>query len=149
MLNKVLIQGRFVRNPELRKTQSGKSVASFTLAVERDYAQAGQQRETDFLPCTIWGNAADFVNSHFSKGSMATVCGRIEIQNYTDRDGNKRTTPNIQVENIYFCGEKSSEKRSDNQASTKSSKSKNEYFSSSGREQQAFTDYADDDDLPF
>ena len=150
MLNKTILQGRLVRDPEMRTTQSGKSIASFTLAVERDFAPQGQQKETDFINCTAWNGTADFIAKYFSKGSMATVCGSLQIQNYTDRDGNKRSTPNVNVENIYFAGEKRAEKSKDSEKNKSTAKGKGAYSSKSAVKQ-TFEEVEEttDDNLPF
>lgn len=150
MLNKIILQGRLVRDPEMRTTQSGKSIASFTLAVERDFAPQGQQKETDFINCTAWNGTADFISRYFSKGGMATVCGSLQIQNYTDRDGNKRTSPNVNVENVYFAGEKRAEKSKDGEKSKSTAKGKSAY-SSKPAPKQTFEEMEDgpDNDLPF
>lgn len=150
MLNKIILSGRLVRDPEMRTTQSGKSIASFTLAVERDFAPQGQKKETDFINCTAWNGTADFMSRYFSKGSMATVCGSLQIQNYTDRDGNKRSTPNVNVENVYFAGEKRAEKSDSGENSRSAAKGKGAY-SSKPAAKQTFEEMeeATDDDLPF
>ncbi len=150
MLNKIILSGRLVRDPEMRTTQSGKSIASFTLAVERDFAPQGQNKETDFINCTAWNGTADFMSRYFSKGSMATVCGSLQIQSYTDRDGNKRTSPNVNVENIYFAGEKRAEKSDSGENSRSAAKGKGAY-SSKPAPKQTFGEMEDgsDDDLPF
>ena len=150
MLNKIILQGRLVRDPEMRTTQSGKSIASFTLAVERDFAPQGQQKETDFINCTAWNGTADFISRYFSKGSMATVCGSLQIQNYTDRDGNKRSAPNVNVENVYFAGEKRTEKSKDGEKSKSVAKGKSAY-SSKATPKQTSEEMEDgsDDELPF
>lgn len=106
MLNRITIQGRIVKKPEMRVTQSGKSVASFTLAVERDYAAQGQERETDFLDVNAWNQTAEFVGKYFDKGSMAIVDGRLKIRNWTDKEGNKRRNAEIEADRVYFCGGK-------------------------------------------
>lgn len=149
MLNKIILSGRLVRDPEMRTTQSGKSIASFTLAVERDFAPQGQQKETDFINCTAWNGTADFISRYFSKGSMATVCGSLQIQTYTDRDGNKRTSPNVNVENVYFAGEKRAEKSENVEKSKSAAKGKSAY-SSKATPKQTFEEMdGDGDDLPF
>ena len=150
MLNKIILQGRRVRDPEMRTTQSGKSIASFTLAVERDFAPQGQQKETDFINCTAWNGTADFISRYFSKGSMATVCGSLQIRSYTDRDGNKRSAPNVNVENVYFAGEKRAEKSKDSEKSKSVAKGKSAY-SSKVTPKQTFEEMEDgpDNDLPF
>lgn len=150
MLNKIILSGRLVRDPEMRTTQSGKSIASFTLAVDRDFAPQGQKKETDFINCTAWNGTADFMSRYFSKGSMATVCGSLQIQNYTDRDGNKRSAPNVNVENVYFAGEKRAEKSDSGENSRSAAKGKSAY-SSKPAAKQTFEEMeeATDDDLPF
>lgn len=110
MLNLIIITGRLTKDPELRMTQSQKDVASFTLAVDRDYQQQGEPRETDFIPCVAWGKTAEFVSKWFTKGSMATVSGRLQLRKWTDRDGNKRETAEVVAERVYF-GERRQEKQ--------------------------------------
>lgn len=106
MLNMIIVQGRVVKKPELRVTQSGTSVASFTLAVERDYTAQGRERETDFIDVNAWSQKAEFVEKYFDKGSMAIVSGRLQIRNWTDKDGNKRRSAEIVADHIYFSGSK-------------------------------------------
>ena len=89
MLNHITIMGRLTRDPELRRTGSGVAVASFTVAVDRDYAADGQERETDFIDCVAWRNTGEFVSKYFTKGSMAVVSGRLQIRSWSDKDGNK------------------------------------------------------------
>ena len=107
MLNTVIIMGRLTRDPEMRTTQSGVSVASFTLAVDRDYSGA-EEKQTDFIDCTAWRHSADFVSKYFAKGSMAIVKGRLQIDNYTDNEGNKRKSAKVIADNIYFGESKKS-----------------------------------------
>ena len=103
MLNHITIMGRLVRDPELRYTSSQTPVASFTLAVDRDFASRdGGERQTDFIDCVAWRQSAEFVNKYFTKGSMAVVAGRLQIRDWNDRDGNKRRSAEVVVENIYF-----------------------------------------------
>ena len=101
MLNTITIMGRLTKNPELRRTGSGKAVTSFTLAVDRDF-NSGGEKETDFIECVAWGNTAEFVNNYFSKGRMAVVNGRLQIRNWNDKDGNKRKAAEVVVNNVYF-----------------------------------------------
>ena len=103
MLNVATIMGRFVRDPELRKTGSGKSVASFSLAVDRDRKNESGDRDVDFIDCVAWGQTCDFVSKYFQKGSMAVVSGRLQVRSWTDKDGNKRRASEIVVGNIYFA----------------------------------------------
>lgn len=102
MLNVCTIMGRLVRDPELRRTGSGVAVASFTLAVDRDFAKDGGEKEVDFIDCIAWRGAGEFVSKYFSKGSMAIVSGRLQIRSWTDKDGNKRRNAEIVSENVYF-----------------------------------------------
>lgn len=106
MLNTITIQGRLTRNPELRRTGSGKAVANFAVACERDFNEGGE-KATDFIECVAWRNTAEFASKYFSKGKMAVVKGRLQIRAYTDKDGNKRTAAEVVVESLYFCGDKS------------------------------------------
>ena len=103
MLNTVIIMGRLTRDPEMRTTQSGVAVASFTLAVDRDFGgRDGGEKQTDFIDCTAWRHTAEFVSKYFSKGRMAVVSGRLQIDNYTDNDGNTRKAAKVIADNIYF-----------------------------------------------
>ena len=102
MLNHTVIMGRLTRDPELRRTNSGVSVASFALAVERDFKGKNGEKETDFIDCTAWREKAEFASKYFSKGSMAVVSGRLQMKSWTDKDGDKRTGAEVVVENIYF-----------------------------------------------
>lgn len=106
MLNQVAIQGRLVRDPELRRTGSGKPVTSFTLACERDFAdkQTGK-KGVDFIECVAWGGTAETIEKYFSKGRMISLTGRLQIRDWTDKNGQKRRTVEILVGNVYFCGD--------------------------------------------
>lgn len=98
MLNKVVIMGRFTRDPEMRFTSTQKPVTSFTLAVDRD----GKDNGTDFIDCVAWNSTAEFVNKYFSKGRMAVVSGALQIRDWTDKDGNKRRSAEVVVRDVYF-----------------------------------------------
>lgn len=102
MLNRCTLMGRMVRNPELRRTNSGTAVASFTLAVDRDFTPKDGEKETDFIDVVAWKHTAEFVEKYFSKGRMAVVDGRLQIRGWTDKDGNKRRTAEIVADNVYF-----------------------------------------------
>lgn len=106
MLNHITIMGRLVRDPELRRTGSGIAVASFTVAVDRDFSQDGK-KETDFIDCVAWRNTGEFVSKYFNKGSMIVVKGRLQIRNWTDKDGNKRRSAEVVADNCYFGSTKS------------------------------------------
>lgn len=109
MLNQIAIQGRIVRDPELRRTDSGKAVTSFSVACDRDFknSQTGE-KEVDFLDCVAWGSTAETVERYFRKGQMAMVTGRLQIRQYTDKNGQKRRYAEILVSSVYFCGGKES-----------------------------------------
>lgn len=107
MLNKVILMGRLVRDPELRRTASGVAVASFTLAVDRDFSSKdSNEKETDFIDCVAWRNTGEFVSKYFTKGRMACVSGRLQLRDWTDKDGNKRRSAEIVADNVYFADSK-------------------------------------------
>lgn len=102
MLNNVIIMGRLTRDPELRRTQSGTAVTSFTMAVDRDFKSQSGEKETDFIDVVAWRSTAEFVAKYFTKGRMAVVEGRLQIRDWTDKDGNKRRNVEVLADNIYF-----------------------------------------------
>ena len=103
MLNHITIMGRLTRDPELRRTGSGIAVASFTVAVDRDFGgRDGGERETDFIDCVAWRQTGEFVSKYFTKGSMIVVSGRLQIRNWNDKDGNKRRSAEVVADNCYF-----------------------------------------------
>ena len=102
MLNKIFLMGRLTRDPELRRTQSGTAVTSFSLAVDRDFKGQNGEKETDFIDVVAWRNTAEFVSKFFTKGRMAIVEGRLQIRDYTDRDGNKRRAAEVVADTVYF-----------------------------------------------
>ena len=103
MLNHIVIMGRMVRDPELRTTQGGTNVCSFTLACDRDFkAKDSGEKETDFIDCVAWRSTAEFVSKYFAKGRMAVVLGRLQLRDWTDRDGNKRRAAEIVADSVYF-----------------------------------------------
>ena len=106
--------GRLTRDPELRRTGSGTAVTSFSLACDRDFKSQSGDKETDFIEVVAWKNTAEFVSKYFSKGRMAVVEGRLQIRDWTDKAGNKRTTAEVVAENVYFADSKRSESN-DNQ----------------------------------
>lgn len=138
MLNVITIAGRMVSDPELRRTNSGVAVTSFTLAVDRDYTKDGAEKETDFIDCVAWKNTAEFVSKYFGKGRMAVVSGRLQIRSWTDKDGNKRRNAEVVVDNVYFADSKkdTGEKY---EAATKQSALESDYAAI----------YGDDEQLPF
>ena len=103
MLNHITIMGRLTRDPELRRTGTGVAVASFTLAVDRDFGKnENGERETDFIDCVAWRQTGEFVSKYFTKGRMAVVSGRLQIRSWTDKEGNKRRTAEVVADNVYF-----------------------------------------------
>lgn len=102
MLNTCVLMGRLVNDPELRMTSGNHAVASFRLAVDRDFKSADGNKATDFIDIVAFRNTAEFATKFFSKGRMAVVSGRLQMRNWTDKDGNKRTSAEIVADNIYF-----------------------------------------------
>ena len=128
MLNHITIMGRLVRDPEMRRTQSGIAVTSFTLAVERDYAgKDSSEKETDFIDCVAWRQAGEFVNNYFKKGRMACVSGRLEIHIWTDKDGNKRRSAEVIAENVYFADSKKDTDSGDSRPTAAADDARNDY----------------------
>ena len=110
MLNHITIMGRLVRDPELRRTGSGIAVASFSVAVDRDFGgRDGGEKETDFIDCVAWRQTGEFVSKYFTKGRMIVVSGRLQIRSWTDKDGNKRRTAEVVADNCYFGDSKRDE----------------------------------------
>ncbi len=110
MLNHIIIMGRMVRDPELRSTQSGTSVCSFTLACDRDFkSKDGGEKETDFIDCVAWRSTAEFVSKYFTKGRMMAVEGRLQLRDWVDKEKNKRRSAEIQVSSAYFADSKAKE----------------------------------------
>ena len=132
MLNKGILMGRLTRDPELRHTQSGTAVCSFTLAIDRDRKDANGEKQTDFIDCVAWNKQAEFVAQWFSKGMMAIVVGRIQSRKWQDQNGNNRTVIEINCEDVSFGETKKNRENS-------------------GRQTSDFipTDEADDDEPPF
>ena len=103
MLNHIVLMGRLTRDPELRRTGSGVAVATFSLAVDRDFgSSATGEKETDFIDIVVWRNTAEFVSKYFTKGRMAVVSGRLQIRTWTDKEGNKRRSAEVVADNVYF-----------------------------------------------
>ena len=106
MLNRITIMGRLTRDPELRRTDSGVAVASFTIACDRDFGEKDGQKEVDFIDCVAWRNTGEFVSKYFTKGRMAVISGRLQIRSWTDKDGNKRKAAEVVADNAYFADSK-------------------------------------------
>ena len=114
MLNTVTIMGRMTADPELRHTQSGVAVVTFRLAVDRDFKDKDGKKKADFLPVVCWRGTAEFVSKYFSKGRLVAVCGRLQVREYTTKDGDKRYATEIVAENVYFGDSKREDKPAEN-----------------------------------
>ena len=144
MLNRITIQGRMVKNPEMRMTQSGTPVTSFTLAVERDFANGTGAKETDCIDCVSFRSTPEFASKYFRKGSLTVASGRLQIRNWEDKDGNKRRNAEVVVDAIYFAERKRDDAAPEDHASPSYPESTQPSFSG------GFTELTDsDDELPF
>ena len=102
MLNHITAAGRLTKDPELRRTQNGVAVASFTIACDRDIKDASGNKQTDFIDCVAWRNTAEFVDKYLTRGRMVIVSGRLQMRDWTDKNGNKRRNAEILAESVYF-----------------------------------------------
>ena len=136
MLNHIVLMGRLTRDPELRHTQSGTAVAGFSLAVERDFKGDTGDRETDFIDCVAWRSTAEFVSKYLSKGRMAIVDGRLQMRDWTDRDGNKRRSAEVVADHVYFGDSKREAGTTQGQITAY-------------QPNDAFEELGDDEDVPF
>lgn len=144
MLNHITIMGRLTRDPELRRTGSGLAVASFTVAVDRDWPNKETgEKETDFIDCVAWRQTGEFVSKYFTKGSMIVVSGRLQVRTWNDKDGNKRKTAEIVADNVYF-----GESKKKDSASTTPTHWDSPYYIPPTRNDFAMLD-DDDAQLPF
>ena len=143
MLNKAILMGRLTRDPELRHTQSNMAVCSFSLAIDRGRKDQNGERQTDFIDCVAWRQTGEFVSKYFQKGSMAAVTGRLQIRDWQDKEGNKRRSAEVVVDNVYF-GESKGGNRSNSSAPNE--------ISPSGKPYPAGTTFEEtniESDLPF
>lgn len=159
MLNVVVLTGRLVADPELKTTQSGNSVCTFRVAVDRSYAPQGEERKADFITVTAWRKTAEFVSKYFQKGSMISVQGRLETRQYQDKNGNNRTATEVLAAEVGFCGPKAADKTAvrdfDKQTESYTSEANASYsapqaaqnFSQGSTDD--FAEITDDGDLPF
>ena len=146
MLNHITLMGRLTRDPELRHTQSGVAVASFSLAVERDFSSRdGGDKQTDFIDCVAWRNTAEFVSRYFTKGQLVAVSGRLQIRDWTDKDGGKRRSAEVVVDNAYFAESKRNREEYSPGAPSVPQKFNDSFMSDSSN----FVELEDDGDLPF
>ena len=139
-LNRIVIMGRLCADPELRRTNSGTAVVRFTIAVDRDFKAQNGEKETDFIDIVAWRNTAEFVSKYFSKGRMAVVEGRLQIRDWTDKDGNKRRTAEVLADNVYF---------GDSKNSTSGATQQDNFGALNERMSQGFAEIEDSDELPF
>ena len=148
MLNRIILMGRLTRDPELRRTQQGTAVASFSLAVDRDFkGRDSGERATDFIDIVAWRNTAEFVSKYITKGRMAVVEGRLQIREWTDRDGGKRRSAEVIADNIYFGDSRRDGESSGGSYSRASAPAPVDYGMPMGDQFAELTD--DDGDLPF
>lgn len=151
MLNCAVIMGRLTADPELRTTNSGISVTSFSVAVDRRYSRQSEERQTDFINVVAWRQTAEFVTRYFHKGSMIAVQGSIQTRNYEDRNGNKRTAFEIVADNVSFCGSKAETGPKDNSPAEPPAQTARPSVSVSAEDDYTVLPAGDfdDDDLPF
>ena len=143
MLNKVILMGRLTRDPEQKSTQSGISVTTFTLAVDRGYAKAGEERQADFINIVAFRASADFVARYFTKGQLVAVCGRLQTRNWDDNEGKRHYVTEVVADEVHFA----EPKRDSYGAGAPQAGSDNFYQPAVNT--QGFTTDVDDDDLPF
>ena len=135
-MNVAILMGRLTADPELKHTPNNVAVTSFTIAVARSYAKAGEARQTDFIDIVAWRSTAEFICKYFRKGQMIALQGSIQTRSYTDKQGNKRKAFEVVADGVHFCGGKSEEKTSDTAYAAP-------------QEAPEHIDVTDDDDLPF
>lgn len=151
MLNHIVLQGRLTRDPELRHTQSNVAVATFSLACDRDFKDKSTgEKGVDFITVVAWRATAEFVSKYFSKGRMAVVAGRLQMRDWTDKDGNKRTSAEILAENVYF-GDSKKDGDSSPAGGSQGGTYDSQYggMSYGGGMNVSAADFNDDDELPF
>lgn len=146
MLNRVILMGRLVADPELKTTPSGISVTSFRIAVERSYAKAGEERQTDFINIVCWRNTAEFVCKYFPKGSLIALEGQLQTRSYQDKDGTTRYMVEVLADKVSFTGEKTERQESKPQSYPKQTGAPTAYSNGSDKD---FEEMPLDDDLPF
>lgn len=151
MLNKIFIMGRLTRDPELRRTQNGIAVTSFTLAVDRDFKNADGTKDTDFIDVVAWRNTAEFVSKYFSKGRMIVVSGSLQSRKWQDRNGQNRISWEVIADNVYFGDSKrdSAGDMGGSYAAPAYTAPAGGYSAPVGGGPSGFTEIEDDGDLPF
>ena len=151
MLNHIDLMGRLTRDPELRYTGSNVPVASFRIAVDRDFGRSENgERQTDFIDVVAWRQTGEFVSKYFTKGSMAVVSGRLQMRDWTDRDGNKRTSAEVVADNVYFGDSKRRDDAGEPARSNNRAPSQESFDRAQNAARSSFEDLSEDDGaLPF
>ena len=149
MMNRIELIGRLTKDPDVRNTTSGATVTSFTLAVERDFASNGEKK-TDFINCTAWRSSAEYASKYFKKGNLVAVVGRLQIENWEDKDGNKRSAPEVVVDNLYSLGSKSDNSNTEQSAPAPKNVQSNTRKNSQPVNAKPASDFVpvEDDDVP-
>lgn len=146
MMNVICLQGRLVRNPELKQTNSGVAVANFTIAVQRNTKNQNGERESDFIDIVCWRHTAEFVSKYISKGDLVCLNGSLQTRSYEDKNGNKRKAFEVVADNVHFGGDKSTrnedaEPEQEQEAKPSATPTNNGF--------KGYTEVDDDEDLPF
>ncbi len=150
MLNQIVLMGRLTRDPELRRTQNGTAVASFTLAVDRDFSgRDSVEKQTDFIDIVAWRNTAEFVSKYFIKGQLVAVSGRLQIRDWTDKDGGKRRSAEVVADNVYFADSKKSREDGNDSFHRADMSPSFSPAAAFGSDTSGFSEIDDDGDLPF
>lgn len=145
MLNHIVLMGRIVRKPEVKNLQDNLSVARYTVAVERDSTGKQTEKVTDFIECVSWRKQAEFVGKYFDKGSMIAVSGRLQLRDWTDKDGDKHRSAEVVTDNIYFCESNRKSGSNDNGQNTDSAETQTNHNTALGDN----FEFTEDDELPF
>ena len=147
MINSVVLMGRLTADPELRTTTTGKSVCSFSIAVDRGYVRAGEERQADFINIVAWEQTANFICRYFRKGSMIALTGSIQTRRYEDKTGAKRTAFEVVAREVSFTGSKSESGTGDYSAPVQAAPAQAPAYQSAMPGD--FEEITDDEDLPF
>lgn len=150
-MNVIVLMGRLTADPELKTTQSGVSVTSFSLAVDRSFTPKGEERQTDFINCVAWRGTAEFISKHFCKGQRMAVKGALQTRSYTAKDGSKRTVYEVVVDNAFFCESKNSgyDNVNDVMSAAQAAGVDVSYDAPTAIAQQGFEEIISDEELPF
>ncbi len=155
MLNRVILMGRITQDLELKSTQSGISVLSFTVAVDRGYVKQGEERQTDFINCVAWRQRAEFINNYFAKGRMIAIEGNLQTRTYDDKNGVRHYVTEVVVDNVSFTGEPKQQGASSGASFSTPAQNNDNYSNTPSNESIAIGDIDDfevvisDDGVPF